>query len=64
MTDAKKCDRCGEYYAPSRKSRVIQEYYATGISRTTNGGDVCPICAAKFEKWWRKKRKKCGDATR
>ena len=62
MSDAKKCDRCGEYYVPNNKSRVIQEYYASGIGRTRNGGDVCPICAAKFEKWWRKKMKNGGDS--
>lgn len=62
MTDAKKCDRCGEYYVPNHESRVILEYNASGVGRTRNGGDVCPICAAKFEKWWRKKMKDDGDA--
>lgn len=61
MTDAKKCDRCGEYYAPSNKSKIVQEYNASGIGMTRNGGDVCQTCAAKFEKWWRKKRKEGGD---
>lgn len=56
MTNAKKCDRCGDYYTISIKSRFIQAYYASGLNKTKDGGDVCPTCAAKFEKWWRKKR--------
>ena len=57
MSDMKRCDRCGDYYEPYRKARVVQEYYPSGIGTTKNGGDVCPRCAAAFGKWWNKKRR-------
>lgn len=57
MSDARKCDRCGDYFAPSVKSRTLFEYYPMGVKRTNNCGDMCPRCAAKFDKWWNKHRK-------
>lgn len=60
MSEAMKCDRCGAFYAKDGKARVVFEYYPNSTSRTKNSGDICPRCAAKFDKWWNKKRK--GDA--
>lgn len=57
MSDAKKCDRCGAVYEPSSKARVVYEFFPKGISTTKNGGDMCPECAEKFDRWWNKKRK-------
>lgn len=60
MSDARKCDRCGALYAEGGKGRVIHEYYSGSTRRTKNSGDMCPKCAAKFDRWWNKKRK--GDS--
>lgn len=56
MSDVKKCDRCGKTYMPSAKSRVVHEFYSSGIGVTKNGGDLCPKCSERFGKWWNKKR--------
>lgn len=60
MSEARKCDRCGAFYAKDGKARVVFEYPTNSTSRTKNGGDMCPRCAAKFDRWWNKRRK--GDA--
>lgn len=57
MSNARKCDRCGKYYAPTNKTRCVQEFYASGVGMTRNGGDLCQKCTAKFDKWWNKKRR-------
>lgn len=61
MSDAKKCDRCGRVYEMSNKARIIFEYFPRGVGKTKNSGDICPECAAKFNKWWNKKRKGARD---
>lgn len=57
MSKARKCDRCGAFYAKDKNERVILEYYPDSTRRTKNGGDMCPKCAAKFDRWWNKKRR-------
>ena len=57
MSNARMCDRCGRFYESSSKSRVVYEHFPNTTSRTKNGGDMCPRCAAKFDKWWNKKKK-------
>ena len=57
MSDARKCDCCGAFYTKETKGRVIHEYPTNSTSRTKNGGDMCPKCAAKFDRWWNKKRR-------
>jgi hypothetical protein len=61
MSDARKCDRCGAFYAKGSKGRVVFEYFPNSTSRTKNGGDMCPKCAAKFERWWNAKRKEATE---
>ena len=57
MSEARKCDRCGTFYEKTSKSRIVYEYFPAGVSTTKNCGDVCPRCAAKFDRWWNKKRR-------
>ena len=57
MSEASKCDRCGAFYVADDNARVVCEYYPDSTARTKNCGDMCPKCAAKFDKWWNKKRK-------
>ena len=54
MSDAKKCDRCGAFYKVNTKSRIVYEYYGSGVSKTKNCGDLCERCSSKFDKWWNK----------
>lgn len=57
MSEARKCDRCGAFYVRDSKARVLLEYHPNTTARTKNGGDLCPRCAARFDRWWNKKRK-------
>jgi len=61
MSDARKCDRCGAYYDGCRQARVLYEYFPNTTSTTKNGGDMCPKCAAKFDRWWNAKRKEATE---
>lgn len=59
MSDVKKCDRCGRFYERSTESRFIIEYFSeSNIKFTKNGGDMCPKCAERFDRWWNKKKER------
>lgn len=58
MEEAKKCDRCGAYYCPSKQTLILRVYNEDTNSPTEYGGDMCAKCAAKFEKWWTKPKRK------
>ena len=60
MADAKKCDRCGEYFDPftsndsetsihGRFPRNVA-LYDCHYNRVENW-DICPVCADEFVKW-------------
>lgn len=55
--DAKKCDRCGEYFEtiPEEKSGmvVLYEFIKSGLpSHEANyAKDLCPKCKKEFEEW-------------
>lgn len=55
MADSKRCDRCGQFYMPSRESRYVTERWTPLTSTTKRSGDVCPKCAKSYAKWWDKK---------
>ena len=54
MSDIKKCDRCGAAYKPGAKTRIVFEWFSSGIGRAKYGGDLCEKCTMKFHKWWNK----------
>ena len=48
MSNAKKCDRCGEFYEP-RKNKYIIIDTNKGITRESL--DLCPMCVTSFVDW-------------
>ena|GEM_PF-3458537 len=50
MSDHKKCDRCGEYYAKDINYRKLGKLYDTG-GATKDQWDLCPDCWESFDSW-------------
>ena len=48
MSDAKKCDRCGEFYE-TRKNGFIIIDLSKGV--TGKSLDLCPMCVTTFWNW-------------
>ncbi len=48
MSDAKRCDRCGEYYAPY----VTRYNFIKHEALLTKGLDFCPMCEKAFINWY------------
>ena len=50
MSNCKKCDRCGEYYAKAIDNRKLGKLYDNG-GTTKNEWDLCPDCWESFDSW-------------
>lgn len=50
MSDYKKCDRCGEYYAKDIDNRKLSKLYDNG-NKTYEEWDLCSNCWKLFESW-------------
>lgn len=63
--DAKRCDRCGAFYVPAKKSTDVktnlERFVATLNNKTqkhiTDVCDLCPDCVGKFYEWLRSANK-------
>jgi hypothetical protein len=60
MVDAKKCDRCGEFYEDhsiSRHFRVMKDVnrHTTSPSRDFKKRDLCDVCYDSFIAWFESK---------
>lgn len=58
--DAKKCDRCGNFYLSSDIEYPLINAGDTKRQATTIGNsffavDMCPSCWNEFAKWWENK---------
>lgn len=52
MSEARKCDRCGVLFEGRGHTMYVKEIGIT--SRWLHVGDMCPRCADKLTKWWKK----------
>ena len=56
MSEAKKCDRCGNYYdgyGKNKQADSIGKFNSQVITRSDcdKRYDVCPACMKEFERW-------------
>ena len=51
MSEAKKCDRCGELYATQEVTQVRMPIYRPGRESIVAFWDLCDECVGKFERF-------------
>lgn len=54
MANAKKCDRCGEFYLDNNKVAYGISYW-NGFSWNDHK-DLCPKCEGSLEKWYQRSK--------
>lgn len=52
MSKAFKCDRCGNFYEPTKSQDLIVEHFDK--SGSIKKQDMCPTCYGKLVDWWKK----------